>query len=81
MSKDYRFLGVTDPHRNLAARQTTHAFDTGARIFVERDPQRGFLGARLDYVRKLCDPDDRYVCPNHDTNPMRGKRTTAAPPW
>ena len=47
---------------------------------VEPDAQSGFLGARLSYLRALCDSDDRYIWLDQYTNPGNWEahhRTTA----
>ncbi|GAA3045484.1 2,3-diaminopropionate biosynthesis protein SbnA [Pseudonocardia yunnanensis] len=68
-SKGYRFLCVTDSRCNLATRQLMVALGSQVHNIVEPDPVRGFLGARLDYVRAVCASDDRYVWLNQYINP------------
>ncbi len=79
-SKGYRFLCVTDSRCNLSTRLLMEAL--GSQVHVVTEPSRdgGLLGARLGYVRALCDSDDRYVWLNQYTNPANWKahyRTTA----
>jgi cysteine synthase A len=68
-SKGYRFMCVTDSRCNLSARLLMEALGSEVHVIGEPDTSRGFLGARLDYVRALCDSDDRYVWLNQYTNP------------
>jgi N-(2-amino-2-carboxyethyl)-L-glutamate synthase len=79
-SKGYEFLCVTDSRCNLSTRRAMEALGSRVHIVTEPDASRGFLGARIDYVRALCASDDRYVCLNQYTNPNNWKahyRTTA----
>jgi cysteine synthase A len=68
-SKGYRFLCVTDSRCNLATRRLMEALGSQVHVITEPDPIDGFLGARLDYVRRLCASDERYVWLNQYTNP------------
>ncbi|GAA0464680.1 MULTISPECIES: 2,3-diaminopropionate biosynthesis protein SbnA [Streptomyces] len=79
-SKGYRFLCVTDPRCNLSTRRMMEALGSEVHIVTEPDPESGYLGARLGYVRQLCASDDRYVWLNQHANPDNWKahyRTTA----
>ena len=79
-SKGYRFLCVTDSRCNLSTRQLMKALGGEVHLITEPDPESGFLGARLDYVRTLCASDDRYVWLNQYANPgnwLAHYRTTA----
>jgi cysteine synthase A len=79
-SKGYRFLCVTDSRCNLSTRLLMKALGGEVHLITEPDPERGFLGARLDYVRALCASDDRYLWLNQYANPgnwMAHYRTTA----
>ncbi|MFC5719455.1 2,3-diaminopropionate biosynthesis protein SbnA [Streptomyces gamaensis] len=79
-SKGYRFLCVTDARCNLSARRLMEALGSDVHIIAEPSEHRGFLGARLDFVRALCASDERYVWLNQYTNPANWKahyRTTA----
>lgn len=69
-SKGYRFLCVTDSRCNLSTRLIMEAL--GAQVHVvagQGSGQKGLLGARLDYVRRLCAEDDRCVWLSQYTNP------------
>ena len=79
-TKGLRFLCVTDLRCNAATRRLMEAL--GSRVHVIREPARegGLLGARIDYVRRLCASDDRYVWLNQYLNPGNWRahlRTTA----
>ncbi|MFF4219724.1 2,3-diaminopropionate biosynthesis protein SbnA [Streptomyces nondiastaticus] len=67
--RGYGFLCVTDSRCNRASRRLMESF--GARVHVVTRPheQRGLLGARIDYVRRLCAEDPRYVWLNQYANP------------
>jgi cysteine synthase A len=68
-SKGYRFLCVTDSRCNLSTRLLMEALGSEVHVITEPDPEGGFLGARLDYVRRLRASDDRYVWLSQYTNP------------
>ncbi|MDN0199218.1 2,3-diaminopropionate biosynthesis protein SbnA [Streptomyces sp. S.PNR 29] len=72
-SKGYPFLCVTDSRCNLSTRLLMEAL--GARVHVVTEPSAdgGFLRARIDYIRTLCSPDDRYVWLSQYTNPGNWK--------
>ncbi|MFJ6694621.1 2,3-diaminopropionate biosynthesis protein SbnA [Streptomyces sp. NPDC091272] len=79
-NKGYRFLCVTDTRCNLATRRLMEAVGAEVHIVTEPDPEEGFLGARLDYVRKVCASDERYLWLNQYANPyswIAHHRTTA----
>jgi N-(2-amino-2-carboxyethyl)-L-glutamate synthase len=79
-SKGYRFLCVTDSRCNLSTRLLMEALGSEVHVITDPDPEGGFLGARLDYVRRLCASDDRYVWLSQYTNPGNWQahyRTTA----
>ena len=79
-SKGYRFLCVTDSRCNLSTQLLMKALGGEVHVITEPDPESGFLGARLDFVRALCASDDRYVWLNQYANPgnwMAHYRTTA----
>jgi len=67
-SKGYRFLCVTDSRCNLSTRLLMEALGSEVHVVSDSDAAGGFLGARLDYVRRLCASDDRYVWLNQYTN-------------
>jgi N-(2-amino-2-carboxyethyl)-L-glutamate synthase len=70
-NKGYRFVCVTDSRCNRATRRLMESL--GAKVHVvsgaAADAPGGFLGARIDYVKKLCASDDRYVWLNQYRNP------------
>jgi cysteine synthase A len=68
-SKGYQFLCVTDSRCNLSTRRLMEALGSQVHIIAEPDAVGGFLGARIDYVRRICVSDDRYVWLNQYTNP------------
>lgn len=72
-SKGYRFLCVTDPRCNLATRLLMEALGSHVHVVASEDPEGGFLGARLAYVRSLCAADSRCVWLSQYTNPDNWK--------
>jgi N-(2-amino-2-carboxyethyl)-L-glutamate synthase len=72
-SKGYRFLCVTDSRCNLSTRLMMEALGSHVHIVAGHEANGGFLGARIDYVRALCDSDDRYVWLSQYTNPGNWK--------
>ncbi|MEU7059256.1 2,3-diaminopropionate biosynthesis protein SbnA [Streptomyces sp. NPDC046197] len=68
-SKGYRFLCVTDSRCNLSTRLLMEALGSDVHVIADMDANAGFLGARIDYVRSLCDSDNRYVWLSQYTNP------------
>ncbi|WP_415947323.1 2,3-diaminopropionate biosynthesis protein SbnA [Streptomyces sp. KLOTTS4A1] len=81
-SKGYRFLCVTDSRCNLASRRLMEALGAEVRVVTEPDPEGGFLGARLNLVRRLCDADDRHIWLNQylNANNWRAHHRWTAPP-
>jgi N-(2-amino-2-carboxyethyl)-L-glutamate synthase len=67
-SKGYGFRCVTDSRCNLATRLLMEALGSEVHVITEPDPETGYLGARLNYVRNLCASDERYVWLNQYTN-------------
>ncbi|MGV9247697.1 2,3-diaminopropionate biosynthesis protein SbnA [Streptomyces sp. NPDC003710] len=67
-SKGYRFLCVTDSRCNLSTRLLMEALGARVHVVTEPSPHGGFLGARLDYVRRQCARDERYVWLSQYTN-------------
>ncbi|MGV9563854.1 2,3-diaminopropionate biosynthesis protein SbnA [Streptomyces sp. NPDC003480] len=67
-SKGYRFLCVTDSRCNLSTRLLMGALGAQVHVVTEPSPHGGFLGARLDYVRRQCARDERYVWLSQYTN-------------
>lgn len=79
-SRGYRFVCVTDSRCNQATRLLMEALGSDVHVITEPHPTGGFLGARLNFVRALCDSDDRYVWLNQYGNPANWRahyRTTA----
>jgi N-(2-amino-2-carboxyethyl)-L-glutamate synthase len=72
-SKGYGFLCVTDSRCNLSTRRLMQAFGSQVHVITEADPVTGFLGARINYVRALCESDDHYVWLNQYSNPQNWK--------
>lgn len=68
-SKGYRFVCVTDSRCNVTARQTMEALGSLVHIITEPDLDGGFLGARLNHVRRLCAQDSTYIWLNQYVNP------------
>ncbi|MEU9102528.1 2,3-diaminopropionate biosynthesis protein SbnA [Streptomyces sp. NPDC048361] len=68
-SRGYSFLCVTDTRCNLNTRRLMEAMGAQVHTITEPDPESGFLGARLDYVRTLCASDSRHVWLNQYANP------------
>ena len=67
-SKGYRFLCVTDSRCNLSTRRLMEALGSQVHVITEPADVGGFLGARIDYVERLCAADERYVWLNQYTN-------------
>lgn len=69
-SKGYHFLCVTDARCNLPTRLIMEALGSQVHVVTpEAANGAGLLGARLDYVRRLCAQDDRRVWLSQYTNP------------
>lgn len=68
-SKGYRFVCVTDSRCNTATKQLMEAL--GAEVHTITTPSKdgGFLAARLEFIRHLCDTDQRYVWLDQYRNP------------
>ena len=67
-SKGYGFHCVTDSRCNLATRRLMEALGSQVHIVTEPHPVGGLLGARIDYVRRLCASDDSHVWLNQYAN-------------
>ena len=79
-SKGYGFVCVTDSRCNGSTRRLMEALGSQVHVITTPDEVTGFLGARLDYVRRLCAADARYVWLNqyeNDENWRAHSRTTA----
>jgi cysteine synthase A len=72
-SRGHRFLCITDSRCNLTTRRLMEALGATVHTVMEPDPVTGFLGARIDLVRRLCASDDRYVWLDQYTNPSNWK--------
>lgn len=68
-SRGYRFLCVTDTRCNTATRELMETFGCVVHTVTSPHPESGYLGARLEHVRKLCASDSRYVWLNQYSNP------------
>lgn len=67
-SRGYGFLCVTDSRCNTTSRRLIESFGAQLHMITEPDPDGGFLGARIGYVRRMCLLDDRYVWLNQYAN-------------
>ncbi|MFF3907910.1 2,3-diaminopropionate biosynthesis protein SbnA [Streptomyces sp. NPDC001848] len=67
-SKGYRFLCVTDSRCNLSTRLLMEALGAQVHVVTQPSPHGGFLGARIDYVRRKCAQNERYVWLSQYTN-------------
>ncbi|MEU8028932.1 2,3-diaminopropionate biosynthesis protein SbnA [Streptomyces sp. NPDC049099] len=79
-SRGYQFLCVTDTRCNLNTRRLMEAMGARVHMITDPDPEGGFLGARIDYVRQLCASDSRCLWLNQYANPCNWRahyRTTA----
>ncbi|MFI5688103.1 2,3-diaminopropionate biosynthesis protein SbnA [Streptomyces sp. NPDC051636] len=72
-SKGYRFLCVTDSRCNLSTRLLMEALGAKVHVITEPSPDGGFLGARLDDIRRRCLRDKRYVWLSQYTNAYNWK--------
>lgn len=68
-SKGYHFVCVTDPRCNVATRRLMEAMGSEVHVVTEPAAVGGFLGARINYVRSMCETQDRYVWLNQYLNP------------
>jgi 2,3-diaminopropionate biosynthesis protein SbnA len=79
-NKGYRFICVTDSRCNLSTRRLMEALGSQVHIITEPDPEKGYLGARINYIHGLRASDSRYVWLNQYSNEANWKahhRTTA----
>ncbi|WP_077797844.1 2,3-diaminopropionate biosynthesis protein SbnA [Streptomyces sp. JHA26] len=72
-NRGYVFECVTDARCNLTTRLLMEAMGSRVKVITEAHPERGLLGARLDYVRGRCESDPRYVWLNQHANPNNWK--------
>ncbi|MFD1546324.1 2,3-diaminopropionate biosynthesis protein SbnA [Nonomuraea guangzhouensis] len=68
-SKGYGFVCVTDTRCNAPVRAMMELYGARVHVITTPDPVTGFLGARIDYVRRLCAHDERYVWLDQYSNP------------
>ena len=80
-SKGYRFLCITDSRCNLTTRLLMEALGSEVHVITQPDPESGYLGARMNYVRALCASDERYVWLNQysNTNAWKAHYRTTGP--
>lgn len=67
-NRGLRFTCVTDSRCNPTTAAYMRALGTELVVITEPHPERGFLGARLDWVRERCAADPRYVWLNQYAN-------------
>lgn len=67
-SRGYRFICVTDVRCTLSARRVMETLGTKVHVVAEPDPEGGFLGARLAWIRHLCDANADYLWLNQYAN-------------
>jgi 2,3-diaminopropionate biosynthesis protein SbnA len=68
-SRGYRFICVIDPQCNDTVRRQMLAMGTDVHVVTDPDGPRGLVGARIAYVRALCDGNKDYVWLNQYDNP------------
>ncbi len=68
-SRGYRFLCVTDTRCNLSTRQLMTALGAEVHVITEPDPQDGFLGARIRFVKRLVEENADHLWLNQYANP------------
>ncbi|MFD5886500.1 2,3-diaminopropionate biosynthesis protein SbnA [Streptomyces sp. NPDC060334] len=68
-SRGYRFTCVTDSRCTLGARRLMEALGTTVHLVTEPDPVDGFLGARINHVKRLVARNNGYVWLNQYVNP------------
>jgi N-(2-amino-2-carboxyethyl)-L-glutamate synthase len=79
-SRGYQFLCVTDSRCNLATKRLMEALGARVHTINRPDEEGGFLAARIEFVRRVCDSDERYVWLNQYENAENANahyRTTA----
>lgn len=79
--RGYRFVCVTDVRCTSAARRVMAAYGATVHVVDEPDSEGGFLGARLERVRRMCRENPDYVWLNQYANPgnWEGHHRTTAP--
>jgi N-(2-amino-2-carboxyethyl)-L-glutamate synthase len=68
-SRGLRFICVTDARCTRAARRLMTAMGAEVIVITEPHPKTGFLGARLDLIKKMCAENPGYVWLNQYANP------------
>lgn len=68
VSRGYRFICVTDTRCTRAARRMMETLGSEVHVVSEPDPVSGFLGARLDHVRRVCTANTGYLWLNQYAN-------------
>ena len=79
-NKKIPFVCVTDVRCNPQTVRLMQALGAKVEMIEEPHPERGFLGARREYVRRLCHEDARYLSLNqydNEANWMAHYTTTA----
>jgi 2,3-diaminopropionate biosynthesis protein SbnA len=79
--KGYPFTCVSDPNASTHSTALIRALGAEVVIIDERDANGGFLGSRLEYLRKRLEVEDDLVWLNQYTNPANPEvhaRCTAA---
>lgn len=81
-AKGYAFTCVTDPNASRQSVQTMRALGAEVMEVTDRDPNGGYLGTRIDWIRRLVVADTGCVWLNQYANPenvrVHETRTAAA---
>lgn len=67
-SRGYRFTCVTDPNACDHAIKAMKSLGTRVIVVQERDSVGGFLGSRIDLIKRMCAEDGRYIWVNQYAN-------------
>lgn len=79
-NRGYGFVCIVDPRCNPQTRRSMEAFGADVQVVKETDSDGGYLGTRIERVRRLCATGDRYVWLNQYANPANWRahhRSTA----
>lgn len=68
-NRGYRFICVTDDRCNPQTRRLIETYGAEVHVISVPHPETGLLGARLEYLRALCDRDPDTVWLNQYENP------------
>ena len=68
-SRRYRFVCVTDPRANQAANRLITSMGGEVIEVNQLDETGGYLGSRIELVRRLCRRDPRFIWLNQYRNP------------